>query len=146
MERGVAETLTFTNPSRYRLKAQPPNAFAAFAALTQNISYCHKTNYTIAFAARQNDTTTQSCRLTFFTPYEGSVLTFDNLLTPTWTEYGPYIWHDYQTFRDHRCEQDPVNGSFPDQLQILVQCQGVEGQTPGDVEIELDSIYILPFL
>ncbi|KAK4969899.1 hypothetical protein LTR66_011614 [Elasticomyces elasticus] len=133
--------------ARFQIVGQPVGSFSDFGALAQRITYCSGTTYTISFAARQNQSTTQTCRLGFFTTSEGTILTLDNQLTPVWTEYpnpllsGPCQWS--QTFRDNLCEQNP-DGTFSDELQIQVQCFGVAGQVPSGVEIEIDSIYIQP--
>ncbi|KAL8816853.1 MAG: hypothetical protein Q9223_004205 [Gallowayella weberi] len=127
----------------FHLQGQPPNLLpGAFLRLQQPIAYCNGTTYAFSLFARQLPPLAQSCRLSFFTDFEGTIASFETpQLSDRWTRFGPVT---RRPFRDN----GEVNekGEWMDLLSVLVQCTGVEGQQVKDTVVEVDSVVVEPVL
>ncbi|KAI4233633.1 MAG: hypothetical protein L6R40_007011 [Gallowayella cf. fulva] len=123
------------------LVGQPPNALpGAFLPLKQPIAYCNGTTYAFSLYARQLPPYSQSCRLSFFTDFEGTIASFE---TPAFTDqfqkFGPVT---RKPFRDNGVVNE--KGEYEDLLSVQVQCTGIVGQPVVDTLFEVDSVVVEP--
>ena len=129
------------NSSAFHLQAQAPGVLpGAVIYLNNPITYCNGTTYSFSLWARQNNTQNQSCRLSFFTPYGGVIGAFDPIPNSQFNfeQYGPVYWTVYR-------DNGPINakGEYSDVLSVIVQCTGVNGQTPStETLFEVDSVIV----
>ena len=108
--------------------------------LSQPLSWCNGTTYAFSLYARQYPSTSQSCRLSFFTGYEGGIGSWE---TPEFSElfqkFGPVTRRIYR-------DNGEVNakGEYSDRLDIIVQCTGITGQPVRNTLFEVDSVVVEP--
>lgn len=130
-----------TTNSAFRLDGQNPNVLpGAIVTLSQPISWCNGTTYAFSLYARQIPSTSQSCRLSFFTGYEGTIGDWE---TPAFSElfqkFGPVT---RRIFRDSA--EVNAKGEYSDTLNIIVQCTGITGQPVRNTLFEVDSVVVEP--
>ncbi|KAI4273643.1 MAG: hypothetical protein LQ337_004481 [Flavoplaca oasis] len=129
-------------PCAFILFGQQPNVLpGAVLRLSQPITYCNGTTYAFSLYARQlQSLTSQTCRLTFFSDFEGSIASFE---TPAFGEefqkFGPVT---RRPFRDNGVRN--AKGEWEDRLDILVQCTGIEGREVVDTMFEVDNVRVEP--
>ncbi|KAI4088406.1 MAG: hypothetical protein LQ339_008715 [Xanthoria mediterranea] len=144
---GVGRTVArLTSPpdltSAFQLSGQQPNVLpGAFLRLSQPITYCNGTTYAFSLYARQlQSLNSQSCRLSFFTDFEGTIASFE---TPAFTDqfqkFGPVT---RKPFRDNGVLN--AKGEWEDRLDILVQCTGITGKPVVDTLFEVDAVRVVP--
>ncbi|KAL8932139.1 MAG: hypothetical protein Q9211_006503 [Gyalolechia sp. 1 TL-2023] len=130
----------------FHLQGQQPNVLpGAVAYLNAPITYCNQVTYAFSITARQipspsSSSTYQSCRLSFFTDFEGTIASFE---TPAFSDefqlYGPVT---RTVFRDNG--DINAKGEYSDLLSVIVQCTGTVGQAPVDTLFQVDSVSIVP--
>ncbi|CAO1601863.1 hypothetical protein XANCAGTX0491_005502 [Xanthoria calcicola] len=128
--------------SAFQLSSQQPNVLpGAFLRLSQPIAYCNGTTYAFSLYARQlGSLGSQSCRLSFFTDFEGTIASFE---TPAFTDqfqkFGPVT---RKPFRDNGVLN--AKGEWEDRLDVLVQCTGITGKPVVDTLFEVDAVRVVP--
>ncbi|KAL9022577.1 MAG: hypothetical protein Q9185_000287 [Variospora sp. 1 TL-2023] len=121
------------------MSPSPPSTFpGAVLRLRQPIAYCNGTTYAFSLYARQLPPSTLTCRLAFFTDFEGTIADFEPL-AGEWTRYGPVT---RAPFRDNGVRN--AKGEWEDRLDVLVQCLGVEGVEGVRTAVEVDGVRVLP--
>ncbi|KAL8875139.1 MAG: hypothetical protein Q9198_006462 [Flavoplaca austrocitrina] len=124
------------------LKGQQPNVLpGAVLRLSQPITYCNGTTYAFSIYARQLQSLgSQTCRLTFFSDFEGSIATFE---TPAFSgEFQKFGPQTRRPFRDGGVRNE--KGEWEDRLDVLVQCTGIEGRAVVDTVFEVDNVRVEP--
>ncbi|KAL8963812.1 MAG: hypothetical protein Q9197_007070, partial [Variospora fuerteventurae] len=133
------EKINFPPGSAFVMSPSPPSTFpGAFLRLRQPIAYCNGTTYAFSLYARQLPPSTLTCRLAFFTDFEGTIADFEPL-AGEWTRYGPVT---RAPFRDNGVRN--AKGEWEDRLDVLVQCLGVEGVEGVRTAVEVDGVRVLP--
>ncbi|KAL8768281.1 MAG: hypothetical protein Q9209_005420 [Squamulea sp. 1 TL-2023] len=126
----------------FKLYGQQPNVLpGAILRLQQPIAYCNGTTYAFSLYARQLQSLgSQSCRLSFFTDFEGTIASWE---TPAFTDrfqkFGPVT---RKPFRDNGVINE--KREYEDLLSILVQCTGIVGKGAVDTSFQVDSVRIEP--
>ncbi|KAL8992759.1 MAG: hypothetical protein Q9188_007501 [Gyalolechia gomerana] len=130
----------------FHLLGQQPNVLpGAVAYLNAPITYCNQVTYAFSITARQvpspsSSSTYQSCRLSIFTDFEGTIASFE---TPAFSDefqiYGPVT---RTVFRDNG--DINAKGEYSDLLSVIVQCTGIMGQAPVDTLFQVDSVSVVP--
>ncbi|KAL8903586.1 MAG: hypothetical protein Q9171_007356 [Xanthocarpia ochracea] len=126
----------------FYLTGQPPNTLpGAVLRLQQPITYCNYTTYTFSLSARQlSSVGTQTCRISFFTDFEGTIASFETpALTGEWNRFGG---QERRPFRDNGVRNG--KGEWEDLLSVLVQCTGIEGMEVRDTVVEVDEVRVVP--
>lgn len=130
----------------FHLQGQLPNVLpGAVAYLNVPIAYCNQVTYAFTITARQipspaSSSTYQSCRLSIFTDFEGTIADFEMpAFSDQFQTYGPVT---RAPFRDNGVVN--AKGEYEDLLSVIVQCTGTDGQEPVDTLFQVDSVSVVP--